>query len=95
MAQQLGLHVILRPGPYIDAEQDLGGHPAWLLKTRGIRFRTSDPNYLKSVKKFFDVLLPKLKSLLITEGGPIIMVQVENEYGSWWLCDRNYTAWLR
>ncbi|MBV1779847.1 beta-galactosidase [Paeniglutamicibacter sp. ABSL32-1] len=82
LAAQEGLKVILRPGPYICAEWDNGGLPAWLTSQPGIRVRTRDARYVAAVEAFFDELLPRMVPLLETRGGPISMVQVENEYGS-------------
>ncbi|KAA0199146.1 hypothetical protein HAZT_HAZT000072, partial [Hyalella azteca] len=95
-AQQEGLMVIMRTGPFIDAERDMGGLPYWLLaENPDMKLRTSDPSYLSLVDNWFaNHLLPKLRPLLYSEGGPIIMVQVENEYGSYG-CDYEYTAHLR
>lgn len=82
IAQQVGLYVILRPGPYACAEWSFGGYPAWLLKDRSMRVRTTDPAYLRAAQGYLDHLGAQLKPLLWTHGGPIIAVQVENEYGS-------------
>nr|WP_201388842.1 beta-galactosidase [Ktedonobacter sp. SOSP1-85] len=82
-AARQGLHVIVRPGPYICAEWELGGLPAWLLKDPGMRLRCSYPPYLKAVDRFFDALLAELAPLQVTRGGPILAMQVENEYGSY------------
>lgn len=96
LAQELGFVVILRPGPYIDGERDMGGFPYWLLqKNPHMQLRTSDPSYIKEVDKWLDVLLPKIKNLLYVNGGPIITVQVENEYGSYYACDFAYMKHLR
>ncbi|MCQ2449583.1 MAG: beta-galactosidase, partial [Clostridia bacterium] len=81
-AQELGLYVILRPGPYICAEWENGGLPAWLLKNENIRLRTVDEEYLSAVRRWFDVLIPKILPYLQTNGGNIILVGAENEYGS-------------
>ena len=95
LAQKHDLLVLLRVGPYIDAERDMGGFPYWLLSINPqIKLRTSDQSYLAQVEKWFSVLLPKIKPLLYNNGGPIIMVQVENEYGSYG-CDFTYTSYLR
>lgn len=94
LAHQLGLLVILRPGPYICAEWDMGGLPAWLLEKESIVLRSSDPDYLAAVDKWLAVLLPRMKCLLYQNGGPIISVQVENEYGSYFACDYNYLRFL-
>ncbi|XWS12074.1 hypothetical protein CRYUN_Cryun37aG0059200 [Craigia yunnanensis] len=84
LCQKLDLLVMLRPGPYICAEWDLGGFPAWLLAIEpDIRLRSSDPAYLKMVEGWWGVLLPKVAPLLYGSGGPIIMVQIENEFGSY------------
>lgn len=95
LAQHLGLDVILRPGPYICAEFEFGGLPWWLLKTPFIGLRSSDPRFLTFVKRWFDRLLPMLRPFLYKNGGPVISMQVENEYGSLATCDRNYTIFLR
>lgn len=81
-AQDLGLYVIVRPGPYICGEWDNGGLPAWLLRDENIRLRTENEKYLCAVRKWFDVLIPKLLPYLQTNGGNIILVASENEYGS-------------
>lgn len=81
-AQQEGLHVILRPGPYVCAEWDLGGYPSWLLKDRSLVLRSSDPKYLAAMQTWFARLGKEIEPLLLRNGGPIIAVQVENEYGS-------------
>lgn len=82
IAQQVGLYVILRPGPYACAEWSFGGYPVWLLKNPTMRVRTVDPAYLRAAQTYMDHLGQQLKPLLWTHGGPIIAVQVENEYGS-------------
>lgn len=81
-AQKVGLHAIVRPGPYICAEWDFGGFPAWLLKDKNMRLRCNDPTYMGHVTDFFHELLARLAPLQITKGGNIIAMQVENEYGS-------------
>nr|XP_020744208.1 beta-galactosidase isoform X1 [Odocoileus virginianus texanus] len=95
LAHELGLLVILRPGPYICAEWDMGGLPAWLLEKKSIVLRSSDPDYLAAVDKWLGVLLPKMRPLLYKNGGPIITVQVENEYGSYYSCDYDYLRFLQ
>ncbi|XP_043433818.1 beta-galactosidase-1-like protein isoform X3 [Prionailurus bengalensis] len=88
------LLVILRPGPYICAEWEMGGLPAWLLRKPEIQLRTSDPDFLAAVDSWFKVLLPKLYPWLYHNGGNIISIQVENEYGSYKACDFTYMRHL-
>ena len=83
LAGELGLNVIVRPGPYICAEWDLGGLPSWLLRDPSMQLRCSYKPYLKAVDRFFDALIPPLVPLMATRGGPIVALQVENEYGSY------------
>ncbi|KAJ8004411.1 hypothetical protein DPEC_G00135440 [Dallia pectoralis] len=95
LANQTGLLVILRPGPYICAEWEMGGLPAWLLQKPYIVLRSADTDYLEAVNTWMAVLLPKMRKWLYTNGGNIISVQVENEYGSYYACDYNYMRHLR
>jgi beta-galactosidase len=81
IAQQEGLWVILRPGPYSCAEWEMGGLPWWLLKDDDVKLRSRDPRSLEPAKKFFKEVGRVLGPLQITRGGPIIMAQIENEYG--------------
>ena len=83
LAQSEGLWVILRPGPYTCAEWDLGGHPWWLLARDGIHLRSTDPKYLEPAKKYLAAVGRELAPLQVSKGGPILMVQAENEYGSY------------
>jgi len=94
LAQKEGLKVILRPGPYSCAEWDFGGLPWWLLKTPDIKVRTRDPRYLEASKRYLHEVGRQLAPLQASRGGPIIMVQVENEYGSYGN-DREYIKILR
>ncbi|NXT10600.1 GLB1L protein, partial [Prunella fulvescens] len=94
LTAELGLLVILRPGPYICAEWEMGGLPAWLLWKPGMNLRTSNPAYLAAVDSWLHVLLPKIKPRLYHQGGNIISVQVENEYGSYYACDYGYLRHL-
>lgn len=80
-AQNTGLWVILRPSPYICAEWEFGGLPYWLLKEDGMRLRCSYPPYFECVKKYYEKLFEIIAPLQITRGGPVLMMQVENEYG--------------
>ncbi|CAN6441788.1 unnamed protein product [Victoria cruziana] len=83
LTHTLGFLVMLRIGPYICAEWDLGGFPLWLLNVEPpVRLRSSDNAYLIFVEKWWSMLLPKIFPLLYSNGGPVIMVQIENEYGS-------------
>jgi len=82
-AQQEGLYVILRPGPYVCAEWEFGGYPAWLLKDHGVVIRSSDPRFMGPAKQWIARLGKELAPLQIGNGGPIILTQVENEYGSY------------
>jgi beta-galactosidase len=81
-AQQEGLWVILRPGPYVCAEWEFGGYPAWLLKDPTTVVRSSDPKYMVPATRWIKRLGEELSPLQIGNGGPILLVQVENEYGS-------------
>jgi beta-galactosidase len=83
LVQKEGLYAIVRPGPYCCAEWDLGGFPAWLLKSKTIRFRCNDPEYLEYATRYLKHYLSELVSLQIDRGGPILMFQLENEYGSY------------
>lgn len=94
LAQEEGLHVLLRPGPYICAEWEGGGLPSWLLATPDIQLRTSDPRYLAAVDDYLDRLLPLVVPYLATNGGPVLAVQVENEYGAYGV-DPSYLTHLQ
>ncbi len=82
-AQKVGLYCIVRPGPYICAEWDFGGLPAWLLKDKNMQIRCMYPDFLVCIERYYKELLGRLRPLLMTNGGNIIMMQVENEYGSY------------
>src|ERR1043165_5709279 len=94
IAQQEGLWVVLRPGPYACAEWEMGGLPWWLLKHDDIKLRTRDPHYLDAAKKYLKEVGRVLGPQQVTHGGPILMVQVENEYGSYGK-DAEYMGELR
>ena len=83
LAQKLGLDVIVRPGPYICAEWEFGGLPSWLLADPDMGLRCNDPKFLAKVRRYYEALLAQVRPLLSTNGGPVIMMQVENEYGSY------------
>lgn len=96
MAKSMGFLVILRPGPYICGERDFGGFPPWILKNNpNMKVRTSELDYTKHVDNWYRILLPSIRQFLYINGGPIIMVQIENEYGLFSACDFAYMAWLR
>ena len=78
-----GMYAIVRPGPYICAEWDNGGLPAWLFQKPGTGIRSSEPTYLAAVEDYYANLAPILEPRQIDRGGPIILVQVENEYGAY------------
>lgn len=94
IAGELGLYVIVRPSPYICAEWEFGGLPAWLLSEPDMKLRCYHKPFLDKVDAYYDVLLPKLKPLLCTNGGPIIAMQIENEYGSYGN-DKRYLEYLK
>ncbi|MDX3451052.1 beta-galactosidase [Streptomyces sp. ME02-8801-2C] len=83
LAKAEGLHVLLRPGPFICAEWDGGGLPSWLTTDPDIRLRSSDPRFTGAIDRYLDLLLPPLLPYLAEAGGPVIAVQVENEYGAY------------
>ncbi len=88
------MKVILRPGPYVCAEWEMGGLPWWLLKKKDIQLRENDPYFLERVDLFQKAVADQVADLTIANGGPIIMVQVENEYGSYGE-DKAYVANIR
>jgi len=94
LCKEEGLWVLLRPGPYVCAEWDWGGLPSYLLKIPDIRVRCSDPRYLSAVTRYVTRLSKEVVPLQCDHGGPILMVQVENEYGSY-ANDKSYLATLR
>lgn len=94
LAQKNGLYVIVRPGPYVCAEWEMGGLPWWLLKKKDIRLREQDPYFMERYRIFAKKLGEQIGDLTIEKGGPIIMVQVENEYGSYGE-DKPYVAAIR
>lgn len=83
IAEKIGLYVILRPTPYICAEWEFGGLPAWLLKDKEIKLRSSDYNFIDKLSNYYKELIPRLVKYQVTKGGPVLMMQVENEYGSY------------
>lgn len=93
-AAELGLWAIVRPSPFICAEWEFGGLPAWLLADRSMRPRSRDPKFLARVASYYDALMPILVPRQVMRGGNVIMMQVENEYGSY--CeDKEYLRAIR
>ncbi|KAH8780343.1 putative beta-calactosidase [Diaporthe sp. PMI_573] len=94
IAQEEGLSVVLRPGPYICGERDWGGFPSWLSTIPGLTVRTYNEPYLNYSTRYLERLAADLQHLQVTKGGPLLMVQVENEYGSYG-SNHEYTEALR
>jgi beta-galactosidase len=94
ICKEEGMWVMLRPGPYVCAEWDFGGLPSWLLKIPDIKVRCMDTRYMEAVSRYVTRLSAEVKPLLCTNGGPIIMSQIENEYGSY-ANDKTYLEALR
>lgn len=94
LAQKHGMYIIVRPGPYVCAEWEMGGLPWWLLKKKDIRLREQDPYFMERVEIFEKEVGKQLADLQLARGGNIIMVQVENEYGSYGT-DKPYVAAIR
>jgi hypothetical protein len=94
MAQEEGLNVVLRPGPYICGEREWGGFPAWLADVPGMLVRSYNEPFLKAAESYLRNLSKDLSPPLISHGGPVLMIQVENEYGSFGN-DHNYTFAIR
>ncbi|MFI7132221.1 beta-galactosidase [Nonomuraea sp. NPDC050153] len=93
MVGEEGLDVVVRPGPYICAEWSNGGLPSWLTG-RDVAIRSSDPAFIAAVGRWFDELVPRIAALQAGQGGPVVAVQVENEFGSFG-DDRVYLRWNR
>ncbi len=83
IAADLGLNVILRPGPYICAEWEMGGLPSWLLTYKGMHLRCNDPLFLEKVERYYKAFFEQIRPHLASNGGNVIAVQIENEYGSY------------
>lgn len=88
------MYVLMRPGPYICAEWEFGALPYWILENENIKIRTSDPAWLKEITEWYAVFMLKIKPYLYSQSGTILLVQVENEYGSYPACDHAYLHWL-
>lgn len=94
ICQEEGMYVILRPGPYVCAEWEFGGYPYWLLNEKGLKVRSNEPQFMSFGKRYLSEVAKQTKPLLVTHGGNILMVQVENEYGSYGK-DKVYMAQIR
>lgn len=94
MVQEEDMWLILRPGPYVCAEWELGGIPPYLLRIPDIKLRCMDPRYMAAAERYITRLAEEIRPYLITKGGPLLMIQIENEYGSF-ANDRNYMLRLR
>lgn len=94
LAQKYGMYVIVRPGPYVCAEWEMGGLPWWLLKKNDIKLRDNDPYFLERTRLFMNEVSKQLADQQITRGGNIIMFQVENEYGAYGI-NKEYVANIR
>lgn len=94
IVQEEGMWLLFRPGPYVCAEWDFGGLPSYLLSIPDIKVRCMDPRYTEAVERYIKALAPVVKDFQVTKGGPVVMVQVENEYGSYGN-DRTYMKWVQ
>ena len=94
IVQEEGMWLMLRPGPYVCAEWDFGGLPSYLLAIPDIKVRCMDPRYTEAVERYIKTLALQVKEFQVTQGGPMVMVQVENEYGSYGN-DRTYMKWVQ
>ncbi|XP_040586020.1 beta-galactosidase-1-like protein 2 isoform X2 [Mesocricetus auratus] len=94
MASEVGLWVIVCPGPYIGSDLDLGGLPSWLLKDPRMKLRTTYKGFTRAMNRYFDRLVPRIEQFQYRRGGPIIAVQIENEYGSYYM-DKKYMAYVK
>lgn len=94
ICQEEGMWVLFRPGPYVCAEWELGGIPPYLLRIPDIKLRCRDPRYMVAVERYLGEMAKQITPLLVSNGGPILMVQIENEYGSFGN-DREYLEELR
>ncbi len=94
IVKEEGMWLILRPGPYVCAEWDLGGIPSYLLRIPDIKLRSLDPRYMAAAERYMANLAAEIKPYLVTKGGPLLMLQIENEYGSYGN-DKKYLLRLR
>ncbi|MGN0835097.1 MAG: beta-galactosidase [Candidatus Spyradosoma sp.] len=96
LCQENGMWVLFRPGPYICGEWDFGGLPSYLLKEKDAKIRTlSDKNFMKAQTRYLKEMAKIAKPFLAKNGGPILMTQIENEYGSWPRKEASYLKWLK
>lgn len=94
LAKKYGFYVLIRPGPYVCAEWDFGGFPARLLNINGLKLRANNDVYLNEVKLYFQSLVPVLNPFWAKNGGPIVLLQIENEFG-FYGNDKTYIEALR
>ncbi len=94
IVQEEGMWLIVRPGPYVCAEWEFGGIPPYLLRIPDIKLRCMDPRYMTAAERYISKLAEEIKPFMVTRGGPILMMQIENEYGSFGN-DRNYLHRLK
>jgi len=94
IVQEEDLWLIIRPGPYVCAEWELGGIPPYLLRIPDIKLRCMDPRYMAAAERYISKLAEVIKPYLVTNGGPALLLQIENEYGSYGN-DRNYMSRLK
>jgi beta-galactosidase len=94
IVQDEDMWLIIRPGPYVCAEWELGGIPPYLLRIPDIRLRCMDPRYMAAAERYITRLAEEIRPFQITRGGPLLMIQIENEYGSF-ANDRNYLLRLK
>jgi beta-galactosidase len=94
IVQEEGMWLIVRPGPYVCAEWEFGGIPPYLLRIPDIKIRCMDPRYMAAAERYIGKLAEEIKPFMVTRGGPILMLQIENEYGSFGN-DRNYLLRLK
>ena len=94
IVQEEEMWLIVRPGPYVCAEWEFGGIPPYLLRIPDIKLRCMDPRYMAAAERYIGKLAEVIKPFMVTNGGPLLMIQIENEYGSYGN-DRNYMARLK
>jgi beta-galactosidase len=95
LCQDNGMWCILRPGPYTCAEVDYGGIPAWTVKYPDVKIRANDPKYVEWSRQYIEQVYKQVGDLQVTKGGPLLMVQIENEYGNGSPADNDYMVSLQ